>query len=163
MVILTPQVADDATANQMGGLMSKAMFAALLAAGLIAAPLPALLQTADRPAGGPETSEGEKAADRRSACGARAHQEVRRRMEGHQGRRQGREGNEVAAILARVQQAPQGRRLTRRAFFKTFDGPNVPRASARLRSRRRPLLSSEPARRGTTVSHSSLRRTHRPV
>jgi hypothetical protein len=46
MVILTPQVADDATANQMGGLMSKAMFAALLAAGLIAAPLLALLQTA---------------------------------------------------------------------------------------------------------------------
>jgi hypothetical protein len=44
--MLEPQVADDATANSNGGFMSKALFAALLAAGLIAAPLPALLQTA---------------------------------------------------------------------------------------------------------------------
>jgi len=36
---------------------------------------------------------------------------MRRRMESRQGRRQGREGNEVAAILERVQQAPQGGRL----------------------------------------------------
>ena len=32
-------------------------------------------------------------------------------MKGSQGRWQGREGNEMAAILERVQQAPQGRQL----------------------------------------------------
>jgi hypothetical protein len=98
MVMLEPQVADDATANKMGGFMFKTLFAAVVAAGLIAHRFRRFCRPPPRrpPAGRPETSESEKAADRRAACRARAHQEVRRRMEGRQGRRQGREGNEVA-------------------------------------------------------------------
>ena len=41
----------------MGGFMSKALFAAVLAAGLIAAPLPALTQLAAAPATQPAAPE----------------------------------------------------------------------------------------------------------
>ena len=97
--------------TKMGGFMSKALFVAVLAAALIAAPLPVLTQTAaaqtTQPAA-PEkkSSQGEEAADAGPARRARAAEEVRRRMEGSQGRRQDREGNEVAEILERLQQAP---------------------------------------------------------
>ena len=116
--------------------MSKALFAAVLAAGLIAAPRPLLTPTAaaQHAAGraGKEASQDEEAADAGAARRARASEEVRRRMEGSQGRRQDREGNEVAEILERVQQAPQGRRLahTKDFLIKRTEGVGETRSLA---------------------------------
>jgi hypothetical protein len=118
MVILTPQVADDATANQMAGFMFKALFAALLAAGLIAAPLPALLQTAAAQTAQPADQKQAKAKKPPTAAQLAERERIKKcgeEWKAAKARRQGREGNEVAAILERVQQAPQRLRLTRRA------------------------------------------------
>src|SRR5215471_14238706 len=43
-------------------------------------------------------------------CRARTSKEMRRRMEGREGRRKGRQKHDLSEILERVQQAPQGRR-----------------------------------------------------
>jgi len=90
------------------------LFTALLAAGLIAAAAAdADRRGTDHAAGraGEEASQSEEAADAGATRRGRTAEEVRRRMEGSQGRRQDREGNEVAEILERVQQASQGGRL----------------------------------------------------
>ena len=98
------------------------------------------------------SSEGqaEEAADAGSDRRPRADEEVRRRMEGSQGCRQGRQGTEVAAVLERLQQAPQDRRqgltqtsrarrsvgserpIPRELHAQRSAAPKTPRASARL-------------------------------
>ena len=91
--------------------MLKNIFAGLIAAALIAAPLPMLAAGAvaqtrqDRTAGQAEESQAD--ADTGATGHARTAEEMRRRMEGGQGRRQDRKGNEVAAVLERVQQAAE--------------------------------------------------------
>ncbi len=94
--------------------MSKTLFAVLLAAGLFAAPLPALMQNAAAQTTAPEKKQAKiKKPPTPGQLAARERlEEVRRRMERGQGRRQDREGNEVAEILERVQQAAQDRRLS---------------------------------------------------
>jgi hypothetical protein len=97
--------------------MYKAMFAALLAAGLIATPLPQLTQPAVAQYAPRHAARQKPMPSRRrrraSSGHARASEEMRRRVESGQGRRQDREGNEVAAILERLQQAPEVGQLMR--------------------------------------------------
>jgi hypothetical protein len=105
--------------TKTGGFMSKTIFVGLLAAGLIAAPLPVLAQTAT---GTQTVAPDKKPAKAKRAptpgqLAARVHEEMRHRMEASQGRQQDREGNEVVAILKCLQQAPQGGRLIARAVF----------------------------------------------
>jgi len=104
--------------TKWGGFMFKALLAALLAAGLIAAPLPALLQTAAAQTAQPADQKQAKAKKPPTAAQLAERERIKKcgeEWKAAKARRQGREGNEVAAILERVQQAPQGRRLTRRA------------------------------------------------
>ena len=170
MVILGARVAGPRCPqphSKMGGFMSKALFAALLAAGLIGgAAAGAHADRARRRAAPESQSQDQEAADRGSARRARAHQEMRRRMERSQGRRQNREGNEVAEILERLQQAPQRRpaELARDLRANSFRDRQTYRGRRRnSKSRRRPLLSSEPGRRGATALRSSPHDAHRPV
>src|SRR6185437_2818446 len=117
MVIMAAQVADNAAAKPNGGAHAQSHIRRL--AGSRADHCTVGRAVTDGAGGSDrrareEASQDKEAADAGANRRARADEEVRRRMERSQGRRQDGEGNEVAAILERLQQAPQSLRLNRR-------------------------------------------------
>jgi len=122
-VSVTTGVKDRNTARlraTFAGLLGTSLLAAnllatsLLATSLIAPARPGARANADSRARFKHgrDAQAQACANARPDRSTRPADEVRRRVEGSQGRRQGREGYEVAEILERLQQAAQRRELS---------------------------------------------------
>ena len=128
--------------------MGKTTLAALLAAGLIATlPASGALAQYDKPDSQNrrqdrhQDRENQEAAVTRSDRRARTAEEMRRAMERSKSRRQDRERPDLAEILERVQQAPEGGRLSVKRTRVTQAAKHEG-VGETLKSRRRPLSSS---------------------
>src|SRR6185437_15493356 len=112
---------------------------------------------------GHQDRENQEAAVTRSDRRARAAEEMRRAIERRKSCRQDRDRPDLAEILERVQQAPEGGRLSVKRTRVTSAAKHEG-VGETLESRRRPLSSSGTgAPRSDRVALKSLRDARRPL